>query len=183
MATEPTKRSGVRMSADERRRAILQAAIVEFARTGFAGTSTEQIAKRAGISQPYLFRLFGTKKALFLATVGLAFDYLQEKFLKAAENLVGEEAIAAMGMAYLDYLENTDLLLLQLHAYAAAGDPDIRVEVAKRYEALADLVLERTGVSEIELGRFFSVGMLLNVSAALGLKRFQELCADLAKIS
>lgn len=86
-----------------------------------------------------------------------------------------------MGMAYLKYLENTDLLLLQLHAYAATGDPDIRAEVAKRYEELAAYVLERTGVDDLEVARFFSVGMLLNVAAALRHTRLQDLCAQLAK--
>jgi len=174
-------RSGIRMSADERRHQVLGAAVIEFARTGYAGTSTEQIARRAGISQPYLFRLFGTKKALFLAAVNVGFDRIEENFLTAAEGLGGEEAIAAMGESYLDYLENTDLLLLQLHAYAAAGDPEIRAEVARRYDALGTVVADRTGANEIELGRFFAVGMLLNVAAALGLKRFQDLCADLSK--
>lgn len=176
---DKTSRSGTRMSADERRREVLQAAVVEFARTGYAGTSTEQIARRAGISQPYLFRLFQTKKALFLAAINLGFDRIEEHFTIAAQGLTGKDALAAMGTSYLDYLENTDLLLLQLHAYAAAGDPDIRAEVAGRFEALAAFITDRTEASDIELGQFFSVGMFLNVAAALGLKKFQDLCSQM----
>lgn len=148
--------------------------------TGYAGTSTEQIVKRAGISQPYLFRLFRTKKALFLAALNLGFDRIEQHFANAADGLTGRDALAAMGLSYLEYLGETDLLLLQLHAYAASGDEEIRKEVARRFENLATLVKERTGVDEAELGNFFSTGMLLNVAAALGLKRFQDVCVVMA---
>ena len=76
--------TAVRMSAEERREAILEAARLEFASTGFHGTSTETIAERAGISQPYLFRLFGTKKELFVASVRRCFRETLETFQRAA---------------------------------------------------------------------------------------------------
>jgi AcrR family transcriptional regulator len=63
VATQATERK----SAEVRREEILEAAVKEFAYGGLHGTSTERIAQRAGISQPYLFRLFGTKKELFIA--------------------------------------------------------------------------------------------------------------------
>lgn len=168
------------MTADERRHEIVLAAVIEFARSGLAGTSTEQIAERAGISQPYLFRLFKTKKALFIAAINHGFDRVEENFELAANGLSGAEALEAMGMSYYDYLQHTDFLLLQLHAYAASSDEEIRVEVARRFNALADYISARTGASEIELGAFFSMGMLLNVAAALGLQRFEEICAVMA---
>ena len=183
MPAATTSRSGLRMSADERRHDIVLAAVIEFARTGYAGTSTEQIAARAGISQPYLFRLFKTKKALFLAAINHGFDRVQENFEAAAAGLTGSEALAAMGLSYFSYLQHTDFLLLQLHAYAAAGDEEIRSAVGARFDALATYVATRTGVGEIELGAFFSTGMLLNVAAALGLQRFQDLCAVMATTS
>ena len=74
-----------RMSADERREAVLEVAIAEFAETGLQGTSTERIAAGAGISHPYLFRLFGTKKELFLACVERCFDRTRHAFEEAAE--------------------------------------------------------------------------------------------------
>ena len=58
-----------RSTAQERRAELLAAALSEFAIGGLHGTSTEAIAKRAGISHAYLFRLFGTKKQLFIAIV------------------------------------------------------------------------------------------------------------------
>src|SRR5688572_29031049 len=108
------------MTADERRAAVLEVAREEFARSGFHGTSTERIAQRAGVSQPYLFRLFGTKKHLFLACVRAGFDTVLETFERASNGLAGEEALLAMGESYVELLEDRTLLQAQMQAYAAA---------------------------------------------------------------
>src|SRR5271163_1651295 len=97
-----------RLSAEERKASILDAAIVEFARAGYAGTSTEAIATRAGISQPYLFRLFGTKKELFIATYNVVASRIEDAFVEVAKEFKGEEAMMAMGMAYLELLQDPD---------------------------------------------------------------------------
>src|SRR5881394_4114235 len=96
--------ASTRLSAAERRDAVLDAALVEFAASGYEGTSTEDIARRAGISQPYLFRLFGTKKELFKASVGRCFRETLEQFQRAAEGTRGEEALHAIGEAYMELL-------------------------------------------------------------------------------
>src|SRR3974390_1253685 len=108
-----------RMPAAERRELVLDAAVAEFAIHGLAGTSTEDVARRAGISQPYLFRLFPTKKALFLALVDRCFRQVAETFEAAAAGRTGEDALDAMGDAYHRLLEDRTLLLLQMQAYAA----------------------------------------------------------------
>src|ERR1700751_533696 len=95
-----------RLSAAERKDDVLDAALVEFAERGFEGTSTEDIARRAGISQPYLFRLFGTKKELFIATVGGCFRETLELFQRAAEGKRGDEALDAIGHAYREQRED-----------------------------------------------------------------------------
>src|SRR6476619_6846433 len=118
----------IRLSAAERKDSILDAALVEFAERGYVGTSTEDIARRAGISQPYLFRLFGTKKELYLASVTRCFRETLELFQRAAEGTRGEEALHAIGAAYMEQLQ-TDRVWLraQMQAYAAAAeDDDIR---------------------------------------------------------
>ena len=61
-----------RKSAEERREEIVSAAFEHFAQSGYNGASTDAIARDAGISQPYLFRLFRTKRELFLACVDRA---------------------------------------------------------------------------------------------------------------
>src|SRR5579863_438976 len=132
--------TGVRMSAAERRESVLEAAVPEFARHGMAGTSTEDVAGRAGISQPYLFRLFPTKKALFLALVERCYQRIEAAFTAAAGDKTGEEALAAMGDEYERLLEDRTLLLLQMHAYAACEDPDIRATTRAGYKRLWSLV-------------------------------------------
>src|SRR3954447_16367442 len=115
-----------RLSAAERREAILDAALIEFAERGWAGTSTEDIARRAGISQAYLFRLFGTKKELFKASVARCLRETLEMFQRAAEGKRGEAALKAIGAAYGDLLENDRVRLrLQMQAYSACDDPEI----------------------------------------------------------
>src|SRR3954470_46285 len=115
----PRMSTSTRLSAAERRSQILDAAMIEFADGGFHGTSTETIAERAGISQPYLFRLFGTKKELFIASIRRCFRETLETFQRAAEGKRGEEALEAMGEAYTALLADRSRLRLQMQAYAA----------------------------------------------------------------
>src|SRR5690242_4181724 len=100
-----------RMPAAERREMVLEAAMAEFAVHGLAGTSTEDVARGAGISQPYLFRLFPTKKALFLALVDRCFQRVQDTFTAAAGDLTGDDALAAMADSYTRLLDDRTLLL------------------------------------------------------------------------
>src|SRR5499433_4528982 len=111
-------RTGVRMSAEARRESVLEAAVTEFAARGLDGTSTEHVAQRAGISQPYLFRLFPTKKALFLALVERCNLRIEEAFIAAAGDKTGDAALDAMGTAYERLLQDRTLLLLQMQIYA-----------------------------------------------------------------
>lgn len=157
-----------RMHAEERREDILRAAAVEFARAGLHGTSTEAIAARSEVSQPYLFRLFGTKKALFLATVARGFDRVEGAFRLAAEREPGD-VLNAMGRAYVVLLEDRNELLLQLHAYAACDDPAVRDLVRQRFAGLVEMVSELSSASTDEVREFFAGGMLLNVAAAMDL--------------
>src|ERR1700740_543442 len=98
-----------RMPAAERREMVLEAAVAEFAAHGLAGASTEDVARQAGISQPYLFRLFPTKKALFLALVDRCFRKVQDTFTTAAGDLTGDEALMAMADSYERLLEDRTL--------------------------------------------------------------------------
>src|SRR5215468_6717122 len=95
-----------RMSADERREAVLDAAVIEFGQNGFVGATTEAIARRVGVSQPYLFRLFPSKKAIFLSAMDRCFTTIVELFHAAAEGVPAEKTMAAMGSAYNGLLDN-----------------------------------------------------------------------------
>ena len=162
------------MPAAERRELVLEAAVAEFAAHGLAGTSTEEVARRAGISQPYLFRLFPTKKVLFLALVDRCFRRVQDTFTAAAGDLTGEEAMAAMGDAYTRLLEDRTLLLLQMQVYAACGDAEIREVTRTGYKRLWEMVERITGLPFQQVVDFFAVGMLMNVAAAMDLPSVDE---------
>ena len=161
--------TATRMTADERREAILEAARDEFASTGYYGTSTETIAERAGISQPYLFRLFGTKKELFVASVRRCFRETLETFMRAAEGKRGEEALKAMGESYMGLLTDRSRLMAQMQAFASCDDPELRAVVREGYGDLFSWVERVSGVEPAELSRFFARGMILNVVAAMDL--------------
>jgi AcrR family transcriptional regulator len=165
----------VRLSAEERREAVLDAALVEFAECGYTGTSTENIARRAGISQPYLFRLFGTKKQLYIASVARCFRETLEAFQRAAEGLRGEEALHAIGAAYMEQLERDKVWLrAQMQAYAACEDDDVRAAVRAGYGDLVAYVRRVSGADGPTIWNFFATGMMLNVMASLELTNAPE---------
>jgi AcrR family transcriptional regulator len=162
------------MSAEARRELVLEAALQDFAIGGMAGTSTEDVARRAGISQPYLFRLYPTKKALFLALTQRCFERIEAAFTAAADGKTGEDARLAMADAYTELLKDRTLLLLQMQAYAACADEEIRVETRTRYRHLWELAERLTGLPFQQVVEFFSMGMLVNVAAALDLPSVDE---------
>jgi AcrR family transcriptional regulator len=159
-----------RKSAEERREEILEVALAEFAAHGFEGGSTESIARAVGISQPYVFRLFGTKKELFIATIERCMRGTLEMFRTAAAGLKGEEALHAIGESYVERL-GTDPTYLrsQMQAYAASDDPQIREVVRAGYGELVEYVERVSGLPTDRVAHFFAKGMLLNVMASLDL--------------
>src|SRR5215469_4202105 len=157
-----------RSTAAARRDEVLDAAMVEFAEHGFEGASTEDIARGAGISQPYLFRLFGTKKELFKAAVARCLRETLELFQRAAEGKRGEDALKAIGQAYQQQLEeDRTRLRAQMQAYAACDDPEIREVVRAGYGDLVAYVRRVSGADWPVVWGFFSTGMLLNVLASM----------------
>ena len=153
---------------------VLETAVAEFAGHGLAGTSTEDVARRAGISQPYLFRLFPTKKALFLALIDRCFRRVEDVFVAAAGDLTGEGALSAMGDAYEVLLDDRTLLLMQMQIYAACDDPEIRATTRACYKHAWELVERITGLPFQRVVDFFAVGMLMNVAAAMDLPSVDE---------
>jgi AcrR family transcriptional regulator len=160
--------STTRLTAAERRDSILEAALIEFAEKGYSATSTDDIAARAGISQPYLFRLFGTKKELYIASVSRCFRETLELFQRAAEGVRGQEALHAIGELYMSALREDKLRLrAQMQAYAAADDPEIRAVVRAGYGDLVSYIRRVSGADWPEVWNFFAAGMFLNVLASM----------------
>jgi len=168
--------TATRQTADERREAVLEAARHEFARHGLHGASTDAIARRAGISQPYLFRLFGSKKALFIAVNEQCFQRTLDLFRSAAAGTSGRDALDAIGAAYGDLIESDRIMLQgQLQAYAASVvDEDVRESTARGYGRLVDYVETVSGADRRTISGFFAKGMLMNVLAAMDYSLAEE---------
>ncbi|MYW68236.1 TetR family transcriptional regulator [Streptomyces sp. SID8379] len=167
----------VRMSAEERRESVVRAAMIEFARGGYKGTSTEAIAKRVGVSQPYLFRLFPGKQAIFLAASRRCCERTTEVFRKASEGLHGEEALHAMGKAYQALIaDDPDVLLMQMQMYVAvasaeaAGDPEFGESLRAGWMEMYDTVQLALGSGVGDTTQFLAYGMLVNVLVSMGFR-------------
>ena len=172
-----------RISKDERRREIVEAATREFAVSGLHGTPVDAIAKRVGVSQPYLFQLFGTKKELFIAAVRRAFERTVATFRTAAAE-AGEDAgpadiLISMGTAYQRLLDDRSLLLMQMQAYVACEDEEIRDVVRDEMLRLVNFVQSASGAPEAAIREWMAYGMLMNVVAAMDLT---EVDADWARM-
>lgn len=158
-----------RMNAEDRRLLVVDAAVAEFGAHGWYGARVQSIASRAGISHPYLLRLFATKHALFVAAVDTAFDRMEARFGDAVRTSEGDP-ILALGEAYRQLLvDEPSVLRLHLHALAVAGDPHVGKPVADRYEALLEQMRVLSGASDDRVRTCFAVGLTLTVTTALDL--------------
>src|ERR1700743_3591679 len=127
-----------RMTGSERRSQMLRIAGSEFADHGLHGASIDAIAHEAGITQAYVFRMFGTKKALFLELVGAAFDRFSDGMAEAAHGANGIDALRVMGARYYESLADRTTLLLQLQGFAACGDHEVQDLVRERMAGVWD---------------------------------------------
>ncbi|MGP9019226.1 TetR/AcrR family transcriptional regulator [Streptomyces sp. BR1] len=174
----------VRMSAEERRESVIRAAMSEFAHRGYYGTSTEAIAKRVGVSQPYLFRLFPNKPAIFLAATHRCMEDTVKMFAEAAEGLHGEEAVHAMASAYTQVIaDEPERLLMQMQVYVAvaaaeaAGDHTFGEAVRRDWMDLWDTVSVPLEGYE-DTTTFLAYGMLINNLVAMGFPPEHRVWAD-----
>jgi AcrR family transcriptional regulator len=163
-----------RMSGAERRAQVLRIAAEEFADGGLHGGSTEAIARRAGITQAYVFRMFGTKKALFLELVVAAFDRMTEGMRGAAGTETGLDALARMGTQYNGLLADRTSLLLQLQGFAACGDAEVRDTVRGCFGRMWQAVAETTRLDPVTIKTFLAFGLLLSNGAALEVGQLDE---------
>jgi AcrR family transcriptional regulator len=149
----------------ERREQVLGAAMRVFARTGYFGSSTAEIAREAGISQGYVLHLFGTKEALFLA----ALERTGEVILAQMRGIGLEEF--ELGDFTERYgrtaLEETVLLVL-LQSFATASVPAVGAYVRELLAEMYTVLLERTDASPEEARDYMARALLLNTVLAMG---------------
>jgi AcrR family transcriptional regulator len=168
--TTTSKATGERLSAEERREHVLEAAVAEFGERGYHAASTAGIAKRAGISQPYIYALFSDKRELFRAVHDRVVGEIRAAFDKAARGSANpEEALEAMGRAYRPLMEDERLLRAQLQCTAAAaGDPDLRGYVGASFRGLVEHVARLSGADPASVASFIACGMYINVALGIG---------------
>ncbi|GAA1592331.1 TetR family transcriptional regulator [Kribbella hippodromi] len=156
--------SKVRLTAKERGDEVLRAAVRAFSASGYEGTKTDEIARLAGVSQPYVIRLFGTKQQLFLAAVETVCARIEQIFREAAAE---RPDLATLGRNYDRLLAEPELLLVLLHSFSASGDPVIGDCVRQRFGSIYTLVRDLTGATPEQTRDFLSAGMLLTCMSAM----------------
>jgi AcrR family transcriptional regulator len=182
-STSSRKHPRQRVPASERRDALIEAAVHEFARGGLHGTPVDRIARRVGVAQPYVFSLFPNKRELFLAAVERGFELVAETFTRTADEFdpalaePDTDVLTAMGKAYATLLQShRDYLMLQHQSFAACDDEVIRDRVRARYARLVAHVDRLSGADSERIDEFFRYGMWLNVAAAMGVEDLSAGC-------
>jgi AcrR family transcriptional regulator len=157
-----------RMSGNARRSEIVAAAVHLFAEHGYAGTTTDAVARAAGISQPYVVRLFGSKRALFVAVVDYAFEEIAGALADVPRTATPDERLAIMLEAYREITDRDELALVIVQAVGVAVDDDeVRAGVQAHVRALHKTVWSAAGGDTDRVREFFGVVMLLNTVAAI----------------
>jgi TetR/AcrR family transcriptional regulator len=172
-----------RMSATDRRERILEAAAEVFGRRGYVGATTDQVARAAGISQPYVVRLFGSKEALFLAVLENAKTALLTAFREVvadgrASGVATERMLALLGERYIDLARERGVHLSLLQAFVQGADPVVGAAAREGYLEIWRMLRDEAGLSVEEGREFLSRGMLLSVLLAVDLPVLDGVDAD-----
>ena len=156
-----------RMKAADRRELILQAATAVFGAKTYVGTTTDEVARAAGVSQPYVVRLFGTKEKLFIEVIERAYARLLAEFRAALPGPV-EGRVERMGTAYTELLAERGMLPVIAGSTTLGGEPVIGRVARRGFSEIWSFAREEAGLSEEETRRFMATGMLIN--AVVGLR-------------
>lgn len=169
-----------RMPADERRRCVVGAACRVFAKSSYSGATTAEIAREAGISEPILYRHFGSKRDLYLACL----DEAWRSFREGAERAIAEDpdrCLGAIADAYMAKDKRIRVVDLWIQALTVAPEDEViaaalRKQVREVQEFFAEVirdgqargvvVAERDAVAESWL--FIAGGLLATMNSRLG---------------
>lgn len=161
-----------RVSSAVRREQILEAASRVFGERGYVGATTDQVARAAGISQPYVVRMFGSKENLFVAVLDRALAKLLDAFGRAlddahAMNESHETTMTRMGAAYADLIRDRGILLSLMQAFISGHEPVIGAKARAGFMRIYGLLRDRAGMEPDEIVDFLAHGMLFNVLIAM----------------
>jgi AcrR family transcriptional regulator len=172
-----------RLSAKERRAAVVDTACRVFAKSSYHGSTTAQIARETGVTEPVLYRHFASKRQLYLACLASAWERLRMLWDKALE---GEQEpgmwVATLGRTYLQARAAERVILVDLWIQAlteAADDLEIRrglreqvrevhsfvADVIRRAQKAGGIVPERDPDAEAWI--FISLGLLTTIDRRL----------------
>jgi AcrR family transcriptional regulator len=175
-----------RMNADDRRDLVLDAATRAFSHGGYAGTSTDAVAKEAGVSQPYVVRIFGTKLELFVEVFDRACQRIREAFeavlAEAPFDPDADEDWARLGLAYTELLRDRDLLMVMMHGFAAGGVEEIAARSRRGMGRIFETITS-TGCTDERAQEFIAQGMLLNVMLSMRAPEHLDETPDLARLA
>jgi AcrR family transcriptional regulator len=172
------------MRSADRRELILEAATAVFGELGYGGATTDKVAKAAGVSQPYVVRMFGTKEQLFLEVLGRATARLLATFrAELAKGPGTAEASLAhrFGQAYAELLRDRGLLLSLMHGFVMGSDPVIGKAARADWLEVYAFLRREAGFSAEEVQQFLANGMLLNTLVGLRMSDDYETNADAAE--
>ena len=173
IVTENVPETVTRMRSEDRRELILQAATAVFGDRGYVGATTDAVARAAGVSQPYVVRMFGTKEALFLEVLHRALDRLLSAFhaaLVGSDPVPGDspEAIGRrLGTSYSALLSDRGLLLSLMHAFVLGADPVVGKAAREGFLDVYRFLREEAGFSPDDANDFLAHGMMLNTMVGL----------------
>ncbi|MFI6868114.1 TetR/AcrR family transcriptional regulator [Nocardia sp. NPDC050406] len=167
-----TKRGATLSTSDLRREAVVDAAITEFARTGYHGTPINTVAAKAGISPAYVFKLFPSKVELFVAALDRCFELVEGALAKGAARAAAndpEAVLHEMGGAYAELIADNRLLMVQVHAQSATAVPDIAEALRRGLARVTDYAKTRSGAADEQVQRFIAYGQLCHLITTLEL--------------
>ena len=152
-----------RLPAAERREQMLSAASIVFGERGYAGTTTDAIAKEAGVSQAYIVRTFGSKENLFAETASRAVDKTIEIFRTAAQDVESpQELIREMGHAYVKLVADRGILLTMMHVFTMGHHERFGRLARDEFMRIYRVLHHEIGMSPKEAEKFLAKGMLIN---------------------
>jgi AcrR family transcriptional regulator len=175
--------TSVRLPASERRQAILETAIDVFAAGSYRGCTTAEIARAAGVSEPILYRHFGSKRELYQAALDNLWDRVHEGWERAiAAEPDPKRWLGAITQAHLTLSRKTVLAELWVQALSEAGEDDelkthlrrhmrevhaFVADVIRRSQAAGGIVADRDPDAEAWI--FIAGGVLGTLGRRVGL--------------
>jgi AcrR family transcriptional regulator len=162
------------MPAAERRELILGHASAVFGKRGYPGTTTEQIAQAAGISQPYVVRMFGTKEKLFVEVMERALGKLTVAFREVirardAGEVAADELGLRLGQAYVDLIEDRGILMSLMQGFIQGHDDVIGERARAGFLEIYRLLRDEARFPPEQVRSFMADGMLINTLLAIGM--------------